>query len=183
MRCFARIDIRTGQQAQTLSKQPTSLGRRNARFVSEGPLRPKAVVRQRVIYGDTDQMGVVYHGTYARYLEHARVEFMRQAGIEYVEFEGFGVGLPVIDLAINYRAPARFDDVVTVWVELQFLSRTRVHFAYRLSVEAGDRVGLQAPLEVLVAQTHHGCMSIARARATRIPEHFHRAMRAQVTPG
>ncbi len=46
--------------------------------------------RIRVIYADTDRMGVVYHGTYLRYLEHARVEFIRSLGFAYADMERLG---------------------------------------------------------------------------------------------
>ena len=64
-------------------------------------------LRQRVIYADTDQMGFVYHGTYTRFLEAARVELMRSLGHTYAEAEAQGYGMPLTDLAISYLAPAR----------------------------------------------------------------------------
>ena len=59
----------------------------------------RLAVRQRVIYADTDQMGFVYHGTYPRFLEAARVEFMRGLGHTYARVEAKGLGMPLTDLA------------------------------------------------------------------------------------
>lgn len=139
----------------------------------EVPLRPAA--RVRVIYADTDLMGVVYHGTYLRYLEHARVEFMRELGFAYADLERTGVGLPVIDLALTYLQPARYDDILTVEVGVAKLGFARLHFAYRLTVQPGDRHGFAGPepLELLLAQTFHGCLDMHERRATRMPEAVH----------
>ncbi len=68
----------------------------------------------RVRYGETDQMGVVYHGNYAQYLEVARVEWLRSIGISYKKMEEEGVMLPVVNLNINYKKPAIYDEVITV---------------------------------------------------------------------
>jgi acyl-CoA thioester hydrolase len=68
------------------------------------------VHKLRVRYGETDQMGFVYYGNYAQYLEVARTELIRSTGITYAELEKQGVQLPVVNLEINYRNPARYDD-------------------------------------------------------------------------
>lgn len=136
----------------------------------EVPLREAAKIR--VIYADTDLMGVVYHGTYLRYLEHARVEFIRSLGFAYADLERMGVGLPVIDLSVSYLQPARYDDLVSVEVGLAKLTFARLHFAYRVSVQPGDRHGFAGPdpLVLLYAQTFHGCLDMRERRATRMPE-------------
>jgi acyl-CoA thioester hydrolase len=134
------------------------------------PLRRTAQVR--IIYADTDRMGVVYHGTYLRFLEHARVEFIRSLGFAYAEMEAMGFGLPVIDLAVTYLIPAEYDDLVSVHVGLAKLTPARVHFVYELTVEPGDRRGFDGPepLILLRAETHHGCMDLQDRRATRLPD-------------
>ena len=136
----------------------------------EVPLRTAAKIR--VIYGDTDRMGVVYHATYLRYLEHARVEFIRSLGFAYADLERSGVGLPVTDLSVSYQQPATYDDIVTVEVGLLKLSWARLHFAYRVTVQPGDRHEFEGPdpIVVLYARTHHGCLDMNEKRATRLPE-------------
>ena len=52
----------------------------------------------RVRYGETDQMGVVYHGNYAQYLEIGRTDALRDMGLTYKSFEENGVMMPVINL-------------------------------------------------------------------------------------
>ena len=131
--------------------------------------------RIRVIYADTDRMGVVYHGTYLRYLEHARVEFIRSLGFAYADMERLGYGLPVTDIALTYLAPAKYDDIVSVHVALTKLTVARVHFAYRLTIEPGDRHEFAGPaaIELIRAESRHGCVSLEDGGATRLPDHIH----------
>ena len=68
----------------------------------------------RVRYAETDQMGVVYHGNYAQYFEMGRVEWLRNKGLSYSFMEKNGVMLPVVSLTLNYKKPARYDDLLTV---------------------------------------------------------------------
>ena len=134
----------------------------------------------RVIYGDTDRMGIVYHGTYLRFMEHARVEFMRNHGVVYAALEREGYGLPVIDLALSYLAPARYDDLVSLWVGITKVGYARLNFCYELSVEPGDRHGLESRIVLLHATTQHGCTRLEDGRATRMPEHTYERLRAIV---
>lgn len=75
----------------------------------------------RVPYADTDQMGVVYYGNYLTIFERARNELMRAYGYTYRECEEEGWMLPVIHAEVDYRSPARYDDLleVTAYVQLQ----------------------------------------------------------------
>ena len=56
----------------------------------------------RVRYGETDQMGVVYHGNYATYFEVARTEWLRNLGVTYKDIENSGIILPVVSLIFNF---------------------------------------------------------------------------------
>lgn len=92
----------------------------------------------RVRYGETDQMGVVYHGNYAQYLEMARVEWLRMLGISYKDMETNGVMLPVINLSIQYLKPALYDDLISVKAILKKKPAVRIEFDYEISNEAGE---------------------------------------------
>lgn len=81
--------------------------------------RPRSRHLVRVAYVDTDQARVVHHSTYLRYLEQARVEFLREQGFDYAAWErATNTGLPVVDVRMRYLRPARFDDLleITTWV-------------------------------------------------------------------
>ena len=136
----------------------------------------------RVIYADTDKMGIVYHGTYTRYLEQARVELMRGLGVHYAEMERRGFGLPLTDLAIRYLAPARYDDVVSLWAGLSRVSYARLDFEYELAVEPGDRYGEHERIVVLHAETRHGCVDLHARRATRIPDEVYETLQSHANP-
>jgi acyl-CoA thioester hydrolase len=142
------------------------------RLVGEPEIPLRRAAQIRVIYADTDLMGVVYHGTYLRYLEHARVEFLRSLGFAYADLERMGIGLPVTDLAVSYLSSARYDDIVSVDVGLAKLTLARVHFVYRATIQPGDRHEFTGPepLELLRAQTFHGCLDMHERRATRMPD-------------
>jgi acyl-CoA thioester hydrolase len=73
----------------------------------------------RVRYGETDQMGVVYHGNYAQFLEVARVEWLRSIDISYKKMENNGVMLPVVNLNINFKKPAVYDEMIIVKTKLR----------------------------------------------------------------
>ena len=68
----------------------------------------------RVIYGDTDAMGVAYHANYLRWFEVGRTELLRETGYAYSKIEKYPVWLPVTQAHVEYKKPARYDDVVQV---------------------------------------------------------------------
>ncbi len=86
----------------------------------------------RVRYGETDQMGVVYHGNYPQYLEMGRVEWLRTLGISYKEMEENGIILPVISLRLNFKKSAIYDDLLTVRTILQKRPQVRIEFDYEI---------------------------------------------------
>lgn len=86
----------------------------------------------RVRYGETDQMGVVYHGNYAQYLEMGRVEWLRQLGVSYRALEESGVMLPVIELSLKFKKPALYDDILTVSTQLVQLPSVKIAFDYEI---------------------------------------------------
>src|SRR5215469_12539876 len=104
------------------------------------PIDPAAalsVVRVRVRFGETDLMGIVHHGSYVHYMEVARIEWLRRRGVTYADWAAHGVHLPVVDLTVRYRAPARFDDEIDVHVSLVEVGAASVRFDYKL-IRAAD---------------------------------------------
>jgi len=90
----------------------------------------------RVIYGDTDQMGVVYYANYLRFFEAGRNEFIRARGLRYRDFEArFGLVLPVAEAGVKYVEAARYDDLVSVETTLAEVRRASARFTYRLMRE------------------------------------------------
>lgn len=86
----------------------------------------------RVRYSETDQMGVVYHGNYAQYFEMGRVEWLRNLGVSYKWMEENGIMLPVVSLTMNYKKPARYDDLLTVKTIMLSQSSVKIEFEYEI---------------------------------------------------
>ncbi len=108
--------------------------------------------RLRVIYGDTDQMGVVYYANYFRYFEFARGEFFRSKGGSYATVEREeGVFLPVVDAHCRYKASAKYDDVLLIRVQVAQLKRASMAFGYTVLRES-DRALL------CTGETVHACV-------------------------
>ena len=69
----------------------------------------------RVYYEDTDAGGIVYHASYLRYAERGRTEMLRASGYEHVKLANdTGIAFAVVNMTINYKAPARLDDLLTL---------------------------------------------------------------------
>ena len=97
--------------------------------------------RFRVRYGETDQMGVVHHSVYLLYFEEGRTGLMRDLGRPYAEMERRGQILPVVELGIRFRSPARYDEELDVEARVTEVTGVRVRFDYRvLHAEGGGLV-------------------------------------------
>lgn len=97
-------------------------------------------VKYRVCYADTDQMGYVYYGNYARLYEIARVETLRSLGVSYKSLEDNGIGLPVAEHYTKFIAPGLYDDELTVICQVDMLPTAKIVFSYRIKNEAGDLI-------------------------------------------
>lgn len=85
-------------------------------------------VQIRVRYSETDQMGVVYHGSYVPYFEIGRVEWLRNKGVSYKKLEESGIALPIVSMHINYKKPARYDDVLIINTRLTNYAGVKIEF-------------------------------------------------------
>lgn len=119
-------------------------------------------VRLRVIYGDTDQMGVVYYANYFRYFELSRSEYFRARGGSYVEVEKQGLMLPVVEASCSYRAPARYDDLLVVKASVSRMKRASIEFTYEVRKEG-------EPAILCTGLTLHACIN-REGRPTALPE-------------
>jgi acyl-CoA thioester hydrolase len=86
----------------------------------------------RVRYSETDQMSFVYYGVYAQYYEVGRVELLRSIGLTYKELEEAGFALPVVNLNINYKKPAYYDDELTIITTVKKLPSAKITFYYQM---------------------------------------------------
>lgn len=86
----------------------------------------------RVIYGDTDKMGISYYGNYFRWFEAARTEYFRALELPYTECEKKGIFLPVVEANAKYHAPSSYDDLLIVRTSVSEVSRTSIRFQYQV---------------------------------------------------
>ena len=98
----------------------------------------KSETNIRVRYAETDQMGVVYYGNYAQYLEQGRTEWLRELGFSYKWMEEHHVQLPVVNLNIDYKRPAKYDDLLTVTTTLKKMPSVKIEFYYEIHNQNGD---------------------------------------------
>jgi acyl-CoA thioester hydrolase len=102
---------------------------------------PTLAVELRVRYGETDQMGVVYHPNYLVWCEIGRTELMRQLGAAYCDIEAGGIRLAVAEATVRYIAPARYDERILVSTTLSELGSRGVTFDYVIThVDSGTRL-------------------------------------------
>ena len=91
-----------------------------------------SVTKLRVRYSETDQMGIVYYGNYAQYLEQGRTDWLRSLGLTYKFMEEHQVMLPVINLNIDYKKPAKYDDLLTIKTSLLEIPSVKIKFYYEI---------------------------------------------------
>ncbi|MBQ4481171.1 MAG: acyl-CoA thioesterase [Victivallales bacterium] len=77
----------------------------------------------RVTYGDTDQMGIVYHANYLNYFEISRTEMMRAQGLTYRQLEATGIFLQVVHCELDFHRPAHYDDLLEVRSSISSLGK------------------------------------------------------------
>ena len=88
-----------------------------------------------VRYSETDQMSFVYHGNYVKYFEMGRIAWLNKLGFSYKKMEEDGILLPVIDLKINFKKSALFDDKVTLITTLISIPSYMIEFEYKIKRE------------------------------------------------
>lgn len=87
----------------------------------------------RVRYADTDKMGYLYYGHYAKLYEIGRAELLRTTGISYQECEDeFHVMMPVLSMECRYKLPAKYDQLLTIHTELRDLPKRMLHFHHEI---------------------------------------------------
>jgi len=127
----------------------------------------------RIYYEDTDAGGVVYHANYLRYLERARSEYLRGYGLSVQEMHDAGIIFPVVAIEINYRAPAKLDDLLEV--------ETVVFAVKNSSFVLGQKVFRKADRKLLVdAKVTLACVGEGM-RARRLPVELRELLASQTS--
>lgn len=121
-------------------------------------------INLRIRYGETDQMGIVYHGNYAQYFEIGRTEWLRNLGLTYKQMEADGIKLPVISLVVNFKKSVGYDEVIKIKTTLKKMPTASIEFDYEIENEKGEIV--------TTGNTVLAFIDIIRNRPTRCPQHI-----------
>jgi acyl-CoA thioester hydrolase len=137
--------------------------------------------RHRVLYGDTDQMGVVYYANYLRFFEGARGEWIRALGLTYAQIEERGIFLPVLEVGVRYLKPARYDDMLEIHLDVSH-TRVKVRFDYKVHrLATGGAASAGASNDALIlGHTVHACVG-REGRPVRAPDWLVKAMEGAST--
>jgi acyl-CoA thioester hydrolase len=121
--------------------------------------------RLRVRYGETDQMGVVYHANYLVYFEEGRTRLMESLGCSYAELEREGWALVVRKAELRYRASARYDEELAVHTAVARVGGGSVLFHYRVRRAGDGELLVEGSTELACVDRRSGS-----ARAALLPE-------------
>jgi len=87
---------------------------------------------RKAYYHETDQMGVIHHSNYFRWLEEARVHFLHEIGLSYRHMEEIGIISPVVSISAQYKKPVKFDDTVIIYIRVTKYTGIRLELEYEI---------------------------------------------------
>jgi acyl-CoA thioester hydrolase len=93
----------------------------------------------RVRYDECDPMGFVHHANYMKYFEIARTDLYRSQGGSYRAFEESGLYVVVAKIECQYHAPARYDDLLDIYVRIERITEAKIEQSYRVERD-GERI-------------------------------------------
>ena len=103
-------------------------------------MEENAVYIHTVQYYETDKMGVAHHSNYIRWMEEARIDFLRQIGWDYPKLEEMGIVSPVIGVSCEFRHPTAFADRVAIRVFITEFRGVVLRFGYEMKKQDGTEV-------------------------------------------
>ena len=132
----------------------------------------KVTTDYRVIYADTDAMGVVYYANYFHMFERGRTVFFREIGYPYTEFEKASVSFPVIEAYCEYKRPARNDDLLEIVTWLSKITYTKVWMQNEIRMkETGELLASGHTVHALVGN------DLKPIRANKVIPEFYNKLR------
>jgi acyl-CoA thioester hydrolase len=149
------------QKIFIIGKQQT-IFKNGAKMLNPNFATPNIFYTHHVSYGETDAMGVVYYAEYAHIFERSRTALSHAANFPYTEMEKNGIMLPVSELNIKYKRPARYDDVLQVRVAISEWKNASLVFSYEIYNEDFSQI-------LTTGSTLHACANL-QGKPVRIPE-------------
>lgn len=114
------------------------------------------VFRQKVYYSDTDAYGVVWHGSYLRWLEMGRVDWCEERGHNLIELENQNIVLPVVNLNVRYKSSARLNDDLIIETSVTKFNGLSVTFYQVIKSLDSKKVFIEAEVEVVAISKDAG---------------------------
>lgn len=97
---------------------------------------------------DTDYAGIVWHGNYIKWMEEARVEYLRSVGIEFADLVALGCDLPVVELSVRYHNPIKMGMTATVKTRME-LTGVRMNWDYAIVSRDGEELFVSAKVTLV----------------------------------
>lgn len=91
---------------------------------------------RRAQYHETDQMGIIHHSNYVKWMEEARIRFLEEMGIDYRRLEESGIISPIVGISVQYKKTVRFDDEVHIGVYVKKYNGIRLELGYEMRDQA-----------------------------------------------
>jgi len=104
---------------------------------------------QKVYYSDTDAYGVVWHGSYLRWLEMGRVELCEMMGHNLIDLQEQNITLPVVNLNVRYKASAKLNDEIIIETSIQKYNALSVTFEQKIKNKNSDKTFVEAAVDVV----------------------------------
>ena len=123
----------------------------------------KAHLKYEVPYADTDQMGMVYYANYLIYFERGRTRLFEDLGIPYPQMEADGLGLPVLEAHVDYKAPAHYGEVLDIYTGCEHAKGAKVRICCEVYYDGRMLAS---------GYTVHACIDIATGKPQRLPKHI-----------
>ena len=114
------------------------------------------VLKQRVYYSDTDAYGVVWHGSYLRWLEMGRVDWCEERGHNLIELENQNIVLPVVNLNVRYKASAKLNDNLIIETSVTKFNGLSVTFTQAIKSFDTQKTYIEAEVEVVAISKDGG---------------------------
>jgi len=124
-------------------------------------LSKKNLTKIRVIYADTDALGIVYHTNYIKWFEIGRGELLRELGIPYSQIENMGYNLPLTEVNCHYLYPARYDQIVLIETQIIFVKGASIKFRFLIWDEKQEKT-------LVEGESVHACLN-KQGKIVRIP--------------
>ena len=84
-------------------------------------------------YHETDQMGIIHHSNYVKWMEEARIDFLNQIGVNYGYLEEMGLVSPIVEVKCQYKGMVRFGDSVSISINVQKYTGVKLVLSYNIS--------------------------------------------------